>query len=239
VTAPRRSASPELAAAAGQPWHVETPGRPAVQGFLHRPAAAGRDGLVLAHGAGSDASAPLLVALASALAGAGVAVLRMDLPFRQSRRTGPPSPAGAARDREGLREALRALRAIAPGRVFLGGLSYGGRQASMLLAEEPGLADGLLLLSYPLHPPGRPGDLRTAHLPRLRTPALFAHGTADPFGSPAEMEAARALVPGRAALVLVEGAGHALGQGRRAAPAGTVATVARAFLEFVGAPVNG
>jgi len=61
------------------------------------------------------------------------------------------------------------MRELVTGRVFLGGQSYGGRQASMLLASEPGLADALLLLSYPLHPPRRPAELRTAHLPSLKT----------------------------------------------------------------------
>jgi len=74
--------------------------------------------------------------------------------------------------------------------VFLGGHSYGGRQTSMLIAEEPGLADGLLLLSYPLHPPRKPGELRTKHFPELRKAAFFVHGTRDPFGTIKEMKAA-------------------------------------------------
>jgi uncharacterized protein len=81
--------------------------------------------------------------------------------------------------------------------MFLGGHSYGGRQASMLAAEEPDLAAGLLLLSYPLHPPRRPARLRTAHFPKLTTPALFVHGTRDPFGSMDEMRAAVDSSPGR------------------------------------------
>jgi predicted alpha/beta-hydrolase family hydrolase len=81
----------------------------------------------------------------------------------------------------------------------------------MLCAEEPGLVDGLLFCSYPLHPPGKPEQLRTQHLPRLRTPALFVHGTRDPFGSIEEMEAAVQLIPVRTSLMRVDGAGHDLG----------------------------
>jgi predicted alpha/beta-hydrolase family hydrolase len=94
--------------------------------------------------------------------------------------------------------------------VFLGGHSYGGRQASMLAAEEPGLVDCLLLLSYPLHPPQKPGELRTAHFPRLQIPSLFIHGTRDGFGSIEELASAVKLIPARTELLSVTGAGHEL-----------------------------
>ena len=122
-------------------------------------------GLVLAHGAGSNSNSSLLIALAEAFAGAGITVLRCDLPFRQNRPYGPPRPGDAERDREGLRNAVAALRKLGCGRMFLGGHSYGGRQATMLCAEEPDLVAGLLLLSYPLHPPRKPAQLRVQHLP--------------------------------------------------------------------------
>src|SRR3954447_17853797 len=123
-----------------------------VRGFLHRPSGAAERGLVLTHGAGGNCRAPLLVAAAEAFSAAGLAVLRCDLPFRQRRPSGPPSPAGAAADRAGLREAVAALRSVVPGKVYLGGQSYGGRQATLLAAEEPALVSALLLFSYPLHP---------------------------------------------------------------------------------------
>ncbi len=233
-----RSAGDGAVAHGAEPFSSTGAAPPAVSGFLHRPAEPGSDGLVLTHGAGGNADAPLLVALARAFADAGLLVLRADLPFRQERRKGPPYPAGAARDREGLRRAVSDLRRIVPGRVFLGGQSYGGRQASMLVAEEPEAADALLLLSYPLHPPGRAHDLRTAHFERLRTPGLFAHGTLDPFGTLDEMEAARALIPGPSALVRIEGTGHGLGRGPRSPQpsADTVSRVVAAFLAFTAAP---
>jgi predicted alpha/beta-hydrolase family hydrolase len=168
---------------------------------------------VLAHGAGSDCDAPVLVAVAEAFARVGVTVLRCDLPFRQARASGPPFPTTAPRDRDGLRRAVAALRPFVPGPISLGGHSYGGRQASVLAADEPGLAEALLLLSYPLHPPRRPKDWRTGHFPALHAPALFVHGSRDPFGTPAELEKARRLIPGRTAVLTVEGAGHDLTRG--------------------------
>jgi predicted alpha/beta-hydrolase family hydrolase len=193
-----------------------------VRGFLHRPDGASngaRDGiigagLVLTHGAGGNCNAPLLVAAAAAFSAAGLPVLRCDLPFRQRRPSGPPSPAGAAADRAGLKSAVAALRAIAPGGVILGGQSYGARQATLLAADDPALALALLLFSYPLHPPGKPERLRTEHFPRLNVPALFVHGTADPFGSIAELRLAVSVIPARTQVMPVEHAGHDLRRGR-------------------------
>ena len=184
---------------------------PKVRGYLHTPATANEMGLVLSHGAGSNAQAPLLVALAETFATAGFTVLRCDLPYRQTRSFGPPGPADAARDRAGLSNAVAAIRKITPGRVILGGHSYGGRQSSMLCAEQPDLVPALLLLSYPLHPPRKPEQQRTQHLPDLRTPTLFVHGTRDPFGSIAELEQAIKMIPARTKLIAIEGAGHDLG----------------------------
>jgi hypothetical protein len=96
-------------------------------------------------------------------------------------------------------------------RILLAGHSYGGRQSSILCSEEPDLVSGLLLLSYPLHPPRRPEQQRTQHLPNLRTPTLFVHSTRDPFGSIAEIEHALKMIPARTRLLAVEGAGHDLG----------------------------
>src|SRR5215831_11913382 len=143
---------------------------PAVRGFLHEPAQPNGDGLVLTHGAGANCQSKLLIAMAEAFADSGFVVLRCDLPFRQSRPYGPPFPAMAARDREGLRRAVDVLRSQTTGRIFLGGHSYGGRQGSMLAAEQPQPVAGLLLLSYPLHPPRKFDQLRTAHFPQLKTP---------------------------------------------------------------------
>ena len=189
---------------------IEPFAKDSVRGFLHYPEQASGNAIALAHGAGSNCQTPLLVAVASVFAEAGFTVLRCDLPYRQTRPSGPPSPRGAAADREGLRAAAAVLRRIAGGRVFLGGHSYGGRQASMLAAADPTVAEGLLLLSYPLHPPQRPTDMRTAHFPKLVTPAVFVHGSRDPFATTEEMQAALALIPAPTSLVEMEKAGHDL-----------------------------
>jgi len=193
---------------------VEQFARPGISGFLHRPDGTDRDGIVLTHGAGGNSRSPLLVAAAEAFCAAGLFVLRVDLPFRQRRPSGPPSPSGAAGDRDGLRSAAIEMRSLASGRVFLGGLSYGGRQAMMLAADMPDLAATLLLFSYPLHPPGKLDRPRTGHFPGLRIPAVFVHGTADPFGSLAELEAAIKLIPAPTRLIPIDGAGHDLKRGR-------------------------
>jgi predicted alpha/beta-hydrolase family hydrolase len=185
-----------------------------VRGFLHRAAGHAETGLVLTHGAGGNCAMPLLVTVATALCAAGCDVLRCDLPFRQRRPKGPPSPSGAAADREGLRLAVEAMRALGPRRIILGGQSYGGRQATMLAADHPGLAAALLLFSYPLHPPGRPDRLRIEHLPRLKTPSVFVSGTVDPFGSPAGLRDAISLIPVLTEVITVEAAGHDLRRGR-------------------------
>jgi len=184
---------------------------PAIRGFIHSPENPNGDALILTHGAGSNSNAPLLVALSESFAGRGYVVLRCDLPFRQERRTGPPFPGNAERDRAGLRNGVTVLRKNVAGRIFLGGHSYGGRQATMLCAAEPDLVSGLLLLSYPLHPPRKPEQLRIQHLPNLRTPSLFVHGTRDPFGTVEEITKALQLIPAKTELIRVEGAGHDLG----------------------------
>ena len=181
-----------------------------VRGYLHSPAESGGDCLILAHGAGSNCDSSLLVALADAFCASGITVLRCDLPFRQLHPHGPPPRGSAERDQQGLRAAIASMRRHTSGRIFLGGHSYGGRQASMLCAAEPELADRLLLLSYPLHPPRRPTELRTAHFPDLKTPALFIHGTRDGFGSIDELSAALKLIPAPTELLPITGAGHEL-----------------------------
>jgi uncharacterized protein len=156
----------------------------------------------------------LLIAIANAFCSAGYFVLRFDLPFRQRRVFGPPHPSAADEDRAGIRAAIECMRSLTSDRVYAGGHSYGGRQATMLAAEDPSCCDALLLLSYPLHPPNKPNLLRTAHFATLRTPALFVQGTADPFGSIDEMRAAVQLIPSRAELVFIERAGHDLNRGK-------------------------
>ncbi|HKT48676.1 MAG TPA: alpha/beta family hydrolase [Candidatus Angelobacter sp.] len=204
--------------------------QPPVRGFMHMPAQPNGAGLALTHGAGGNCQSKLLQSLAHAFSEAGYTVLRCNLPFRQQRAFGSPSPASAERDREGLRRAVEVLRQQVSGPLYLGGQSYGGRQASMLVADDPNLVSGLLLLSYPLHPPGRPAQLRTSHWPRLKTPALFVHGSRDPFGSASEFESALTLLPGQHELIEIEGAGHELLGKKDSEQFGTI--IVAAFRQF-------
>jgi predicted alpha/beta-hydrolase family hydrolase len=203
---------------------------PSVRGFLHVPEDLSGDTLVLTHGAGANCESPLLIALATTFCESGLTILRCDLPFRQLRPHGPPPRGSAERDQEGLRNAVEAIRQKVSGRVFLGGHSYGGRQATMLAAVEPELVDGLRLLSYPLHPPKKPGQLRTDHFQNLRAPVLFVHGSRDGFGSIEELNSALKLIPARTELVTVQGAGHELASSRTVAAVTT--TIAEAFWKF-------
>jgi predicted alpha/beta-hydrolase family hydrolase len=205
-------------------------GEPAVRGFLHVSTNPSADTLVLTHGAGANCQSPLLVALARAFCDEGMTVLRSDLPFRQARPHGPPMRGSAERDQQGLRRTVELMRQSALGRVFLGGHSYGGRQGTMLAASEPGLVDGLLLLSYPLHPPKRPEQMRTAHFPKLETPALFVSGTRDGFATIAELATALKLVPARTELLMVQGAGHELMTKRNAETLPSLVTSAFAVM---------
>ncbi len=204
---------------------------PSVCGFLHIPENIRRDGLVLTHGAGANCESQLLVALATAFCKHDLTVLRCNLPFRQLSPHGPPPRGSAERDQEGLRNAVEAMRQRLPGRLFLGGHSYGGRQATMLAAAELGLVDGLLLLSYPLHPPKKPEQLRTAHFENIRTPALFAHGSRDGMGRIEELQEALKLIPAKTELLIIQGAGHELASARTVHD--VALTVGTAFCKFV------
>ncbi|GAB2633163.1 alpha/beta hydrolase [Prescottella soli] len=212
--------------ALGEPFHLDDEG---VQGYLHHPGADPVGKLVLAHGAGGDCDAKLLQAMAAGFAEGGLLVLRYNLPFRQRRGSGPPNQAHAGQDRDGIVAAADAIRGLADGPMILAGHSYGGRQSTMLAAERPDVADGLVLLSYPLHSPGKPEKQRTEHLPDLRTPSLFVHGDRDPFGTPDEMRTALDLIPAQHRLILIEGGRHGLDPDRADVVAQTVAAAADLF----------
>jgi predicted alpha/beta-hydrolase family hydrolase len=165
-------------------------------------------GVLLAHGAGSDLDAPVLVAAAEAIAAAGHLAVRANLGFRQRRPTGPPPRAEASID--DLDATWRALRMRhADLSWVLGGSSYGGRVASMVAARQPDVA-GVLCWSYPLHPPRRPERLRVAHLPDVTASMLVVQGTHDPFGSPDELRPHLATTAGPSAIVEVAGGDHGL-----------------------------
>jgi predicted alpha/beta-hydrolase family hydrolase len=169
--------------------------------------AAGDALVALAHGAGADQEHAFLTAVAGALAQAGVAVVTFNFLYMERGRRAPDP--GAELERQ-YRAALDFVAArILDGRaLFAGGKSMGGRIASQLCAREPGGVRGLVFLGYPLHPPGKPAQLRSRHLPAVRAPMLFVHGTRDPFGSPDELAPlARDLAAGTR-LFIVEGGDH-------------------------------
>lgn len=163
-------------------------------------------GLLLAPGAGAGRDQPALVAVEEAGLRAGITeVVRMDFPYRKAGRRAPDRTPVLIR--AVVEEAATLMRSV--GSLILGGRSMGGRMCSMAVAE--GLAaDGLVLISYPLHPPGRPERLRTDHFPQLRVPCLFVSGTRDAFGSPAELEAATAAIPGPVTHQWIDGKDHGL-----------------------------
>ena len=158
--------------------------------------------VLVAPGASATRDHPSLVAIEDVLSADGVVVERIELSSRKSAGVVLATvvqEAGALASRTGL----------VPGRIVLGGRSFGGRMCSMAVADGlPAL--GLALVSYPLHPPGRPEKARTDHFPQLAVPCLFVSGTRDAFGSVAELEAATAAIPGPVTHVWIDGGDHGL-----------------------------
>ena len=172
--------------------------------------------MLLLPGAGSDRTQHTLVAIDEALS--PLPVVRADFPYRKAGRRAPDrAPVLLAALLEEA-AAIVANATIAADQLVLGGRSMGGRMCSMVVAgddgkggaTEPLAAAGLVLVSYPLHPPGKPDRLRTAHLPALHVPCLFIHGTRDPFGTPDELMVATATIPGPVTHVWIERGRHEL-----------------------------
>ncbi len=165
-------------------------------------------GLLLAPGAGADRNSPALLAIEAAVP-QDFAVRRMDFPYRQAGRKAPdraPVLLQAVLDEA----ADFATEARLPmDKIFMGGRSMGGRICSMAVAEGLNAA-GLVLVSYPLHPPGKPENLRIEHLPQITVPCLFVSGTRDTFGTPAELQAHTTAIPGEVTHQWIEGGDHGL-----------------------------
>ncbi len=170
-------------------------------------AAAGAGAALLFPGAGTGADHPGLVAVEQALA--PLPVTRADFPYRKEGRKAPDRAPKLVESVVEEAAALAERARVAPERIVLGGRSMGGRMCSMAVAE--GLpAAGLVLICYPLHPPGKPERLRIEHLPQLEVPCLFLSGTKDPFGTPEELEQHTATIPGPVTHVWLDGARHDL-----------------------------
>jgi len=180
-----------------------------IAGVAHEPEGSAAGVVALTHGAGGDRDSLLLQQVCDEWARRGWLAIRYNLPYRRRRPNGPPSGSAAA-DRAGIVEAIAVCRGLAGGPLIAGGHSYGGRQTSLVVAARDADVDLLTLFSYPVHPPGKPERPRTEHLPAITVPTVFTHGTSDPFGTPAELNEAAALVSGTTAVVEIAGARHDL-----------------------------
>ncbi|ORA79260.1 alpha/beta hydrolase [Mycobacterium malmoense] len=180
-----------------------------ITGVAHQPEGDPNGVVVLTHGAGGNRESPLLQQVCDEWALRGWLAVRYNLPYRRRRPTGPPS-GSAATDRAGIVEAITVCRGLTDGPLVAGGHSYGGRQTSMVVAGGEAQVDVLTLFSYPVHPPGKPERPRTEHLPDITVPTVFTHGTSDPFGTPAEVRAAAALIAAPTEVVEITGARHDL-----------------------------
>jgi predicted alpha/beta-hydrolase family hydrolase len=162
--------------------------------------------VLLAHGAGADMHAATLTAFTDALADAKVPSLRFNFPYKAR---GARAPDRAPVLEAAVREAAAALvqrTKLPPERLVLGGRSMGGRICSMVAADDGAL--GLVLLGYPLHPPGRATQLRVEHFARLHVPTLFVSGTRDAFGTPAELKRHAKKLKGPVAFHWIETGDH-------------------------------
>jgi predicted alpha/beta-hydrolase family hydrolase len=169
--------------------------------------------VVLAHGAGTDMTNPLLVAVADGLAGHGFPAVRFNFPYTQRGGRAPdPAPVLEQCYRSVLAQ-VRADAGLRPGRLVIGGKSMGGRMASHLAAAGEAV-DGLLFLGYPLHPAGKPEQLRAAHLSRIAAPLLFLAGTRDPL---CRLDLLRGVLAGlpKATLHVVEDGDHSFAVRKR------------------------
>lgn len=196
-----------------------TPGEvvDAVSAVVHRPSRPNRPAFLLTHGAGGDLDDPGLAALCDGIAAQGHLVVRANLPFREAGRRSPPR---ADRAVPGFVALVTAVRELAPRTPWvLGGKSYGGRVASMAVAE--GLpAAAMLFYGYPLHPPGKPDKVRVDHWPDVPVPCLFLQGDHDPFDDQHQLEGLLRRFPRRARVHVVRGGDHSLKVAGKHAPDG-------------------
>jgi uncharacterized protein len=214
---------------------------PTVTAALHLPprrrgGGAGPLPVLLAPGAGGDLDGDGLLALATVLAELGHPVVRCNLPYREAgRRYAPRADRSVEPYRQIVAAAARQLRERRP--WIVGGKSYGGRVASMAVAEGMPAA-GLLFYGYPLHPPGKPERLRVDHWHRIGVPCLFLQGDRDPFSEPGQLEAHLRTLPRRATVLHVPGGDHSLRVTRAASPTGTASSPAATLVslrEAIGA----
>lgn len=186
--------------------------------------------LVVTHGAGAGMDHPFLVGFCRGIADERVATLRCNFPYMEAGRRSPDSSATAIATVRAAVEAATERAGRAP--VFAGGKSYGGRMASMAVAEGMPAA-GLVFLGYPLHPPGKPDRVRDEHLYDIKAPMLFVQGTKDPFADPARLNAVLKRLGARATYHPVEGGGHSFSAGRKDDPREVGASLAPVVARWI------
>jgi predicted alpha/beta-hydrolase family hydrolase len=193
--------------------------------------------LVLGHGAGAPQRHPWMVAMALAVASRGVEVVTFDFLYTHAKRRVPDRPDGLEATWRAAVAAVRDEDKTRARRVFVGGKSMGGRIATMVAAQGGfGEIGGIVLLGYPLHPPGRPEKLRVAHLPKVTVPMLFVQGSRDTFGSPAELAPYVDALPAGGRIFAIEGGDHSLTPPKRSGESLplVMGRVADEILRFVG-----
>jgi predicted alpha/beta-hydrolase family hydrolase len=191
--------------------------------------------LVLAHGAGAGMEHPFMSGFTRGLNDDGVATLRFNFPYREAGRKFPDRPPAAiATWRAAMEEAARQGQAHGDsGPVWAAGKSFGGRMASMAVAEGMNTA-GLVYLGYPLHPPGKPEKLRDGHLYGLTLPMLFLQGSRDTFATRELLEVVVSRIGTSAVLEWIEGGDHSFAvAGRKRDAAETGASLAPTVAEFI------
>lgn len=215
---------------AEEPLSIDVPARGTVSGVYARRAGDVAT-LVIAHGAGAGKDHPFLVGFARAMNDLKVATLRFNFPYMEAGRRGTDSaPVAIAAWRAAFDAA--ASRAPARGTVWASGKSFGGRMASMAVAEGMPAA-GLIFLGYPLHPPGKPDRVRAEHLFTIAVPMLFLQGTTDPFATPDVLGPVLKRLGKKATLHPIEGGGHSLERNRRDDPREVGASLAPIVAEFI------
>jgi predicted alpha/beta-hydrolase family hydrolase len=210
---------------------------------IHYPAAGKADVhgppcvVVLAHGAGAGQRHPFMVKVARALADRGIDVVTFDFPYMQQKRKAPDK---APVLEDAFRRAIAEARAlVSPGHaLFVGGKSMGGRIATHLAAAPVGATlqggpiRGVIALGYPLHPPGKPEQPRTAHLPSITVPVLIVQGERDAFGTPEELRPVIRTITAPVTLHVIDGGDHSLAV-RRATDYAAIAEILAAWIHDV------
>ena len=165
--------------------------------------------LILGHGAGAGQHSAFMVAVARALAALGADVVTFNFLYAEQKRRIPDRPAILEECYRSVIDKVRREVDSARTALFIGGKSMGGRIATQVAAADRDLAiAGLILLGYPLHPPGRPDQRRDKHLPSIRRPMLFVQGGRDSFGTPAELAPVLSSLDPKPALHVVDGGDH-------------------------------